>query len=1367
MKADRTLCAALCLWGLAWGPLGAAAWASEPKSTYWQHDPAEPGEWFDATNWSAGLPGPGTWTYIDNGGTAVIHALTILGGPDDWINGEAAASMLYVGDGKGGAVEQASGTLKVTSDIYLNRYGQAWASYNLLGGWVFADNVYIGAAAVWDGTMEPVRPCGGRFRQTGGVCVIGGDSAASGWLHVGAWLAQPIPLGSGSEPQAGLPAAGGDDAPYWPGALYELAGGELSTAATSVGSGGTGKFVQTGGTSRVGGGLLVSGSGWGCGSPGSRGTCTEGTYVLEGGRLSAGSVRVGHTGRGWFYQNGGTARIDKTLQVGADWSWWIVDCIIPADGHYVLNDGLLQTGTTEVGVGGVGEFVQTGGAHEIAGLLRVGGHPSWPLPFGQAAADPAPSGAPEPADLWPDPGPPRGAYAMQGGTLSAARMEIGPGYWAWPWDGTGYDYTVAVLPSANFAQTGGDVKVKGEVQVRSGRYDLSAGTLTAGSLLLTGPFPYNTGQFRQTGGTCTVTGGLEVGTEPWPVYLPDWAVEPRLDPAGNADADPAWWKGAQYTLAGGDLFTGYVHVGYQGPGRFVQSAGTHTIAGSLYVGGGRYYILDTTSSPDPAVPEPYPWRCEQGTYEISGGALAAGSVHVGQWGRGRFVQSGGEVSVTGCLQVGGNWWWWPRPIWDSDAPEAAMTSVLPPDDSRPGQGTYVLSAGILKTRQTEVGLGGWGQFVQTGGRHLVGETLRIGGDPYWLPTLNAAEGDATIIWPPCPWPCSGSYTLSGGELSAGRVEIRSPYWHWYGNPVICGVETDGSVWPEPGERLLWPPATFRQTAGDVKVARDFSVRGGRCEISGGTLTALELFLSNWCAWDASRFDQSGGTVEVRGLHIGAPTDLEVTLRDDGTPMAIMPYPSGGAVYAIRDGSLSAGRIAVTSSLPWERRPILFESAAQTFLPPEKWLDLVAWSPAAFCQSGGDVKVAGGLTVSSGRADVSGGTLSVQDIDLSSFRSAAASWLRVCGGNVEVRGSLHVGAQYWINVGPPPETGGAIGPIMPSPSGPAICLLSAGTLTAESVEVAGFGKAMLCQTGGELEVGRSLEVVGTNAVCGLYGGELTTPVLRVGRGAYASSSNAAGARLHLGGREAHVTVTESLIFGGDGHFSAVAGSSIQMKGADLENYSRDPVALLGLDSLRLVFTIGTEDDLDWETYEVAGKDLGFVRHGWWENFQLHTLQVGGEDVGELKLVDEFDNQPDYDREALYVRYLRIGPGSKLDLNGLNLYYLDGCIDDDAIIFGGRTERIPDPAWALPCDLDFDGCVSRGDFEKLRVAFGQPDVTAADGDLDGDGDVDAFDYIILKRNVGRAAPDDPAGVPEPVALLLLALAAPALLARRRRS
>lgn len=63
---------------------------------------------------------------------------------------------------------------------------------------------------------------------------------------------------------------------------------------------------------------------------------------------------------------------------------------------------------------------------------------------------------------------------------------------------------------------------------------------------------------------------------------------------------------------------------------------------------------------------------------------------------------------------------------------------------------------------------------------------------------------------------------------------------------------------------------------------------------------------------------------------------------------------------------------------------------------------------------------------------------------------------------------------------------------------------------------------------------------------------------------------------------------------------------------------------------------------------------------------------GQDGGRI------DNQPEWEgAEALYVKEIIIGPGSHLDLNGLNIYYLSSDISPGTLISGGSMIAIPEP------------------------------------------------------------------------------------------
>ena len=56
------------------------------------------------------------------------------------------------------------------------------------------------------------------------------------------------------------------------------------------------------------------------------------------------------------------------------------------------------------------------------------------------------------------------------------------------------------------------------------------------------------------------------------------------------------------------------------------------------------------------------------------------------------------------------------------------------------------------------------------------------------------------------------------------------------------------------------------------------------------------------------------------------------------------------------------------------------------------------------------------------------------------------------------------------------------------------------------------------------------------------------------------------------------------------------------------------------------------------------------------------------------------------------------------------------------------------FTTPGDIDGDGDVDLDDFVILKKNFGAADATRAQGDLDTDGDVDLDDFVILKANFG---------------------------------
>ncbi|KPK83213.1 MAG: hypothetical protein AMJ81_08520, partial [Phycisphaerae bacterium SM23_33] len=272
-------------------------------------------------------------------------------------------------------------------------------------------------------------------------------------------------------------------------------------------------------------------------------------------------------------------------------------------------------------------------------------------------------------------------------------------------------------------------------------------------------------------------------------------------------------------------------------------------------------------------------------------------------------------------------------------------------------------------------------------------------------------------------------------------------------------------------------------------------------------------------------------------------------------------------------------------------------------------------------------------------------------------------------------------------------------------------LAGGQLSSNSAAIGLRGRGLLTQTGGTNTVAGGLclgRYPGSEGVYTISQGSLSTSSLLVGEQGRGT--------LHVTGPGASIFVQNMLRFGPRSTFTAVPGGTIHMAGSSLENESTDPAALAGLENLRLIFEGGGEVVAD---FEVAGEDLGLLPAGWVNNFALGALQLGGQaGAGHVRLVDDSDNQPGQ-AEALYVDSLVLNPGWMIDLNGLNLYFLNG-----------------------------------GDPKQFLA-----------GDANLDGTVDGLDYNLWSMNYNAGCESGWSSIPEPAALLVVVAGVPLLLRRRR--
>ncbi len=453
---------------------------------------------------------------------------------------------------------------------------------------------------------------------------------------------------------------------------YVLEDGELIASAISIGTAGSGAFIQHGGRNGVEDWLTTGDAEGGVGE-----------YMLTGGDLSAYFETVGFQGTGTFNHTGGTNTIIHVISIGTESG---------STGDYSLGgSGELYARFETVGIKGTGAFTQSGGTNTIMQHLMVGG---------------APGG--------------RGTYSLSGdGVLSARFQSIGAG-------GTGtfthsggvntvvqqlnigggpessgvYDLSGEGELFAAFATVGGQGTgtfyhqagthtvvrdlVLGEAPESNGVYYLDAQAVLSAHTLIVGGG--GTGRFTQAGGSNPIIsrlalGEIETGAGTYELddngWLFAWTGEIGVEGTGTfhqfsgmttlvilALGDEPGSEGT-YELRDGQLAAGFEAIGDEGIGVFRQTGGMHSVS-----------FLEVGSELD-----------SHGTYELGEGAeLAVGELAVGDGGDGEFKQTGGASFV---------------------ASEFFYLGVEPG-----ASGSYVLTGGELTHRgpfsQTLVGAGGAG-----------------------------------------------------------------------------------------------------------------------------------------------------------------------------------------------------------------------------------------------------------------------------------------------------------------------------------------------------------------------------------------------------------------------------------------------------------------------------------------------------------------------------------------------------------------------------------------------------------------------------------------------------------------------------------
>ncbi len=753
-----------------------------------------------------------------------------------------------------------------------------------------------------------------------------------------------------------------------------------------------------------------------------------------------------------------------------------------------------------------------------------------------------------------------------------------------------------------------------------------------------------------------------------------------------------------YELSGGELRTMYAWIGFSsGIGEFTHSGGTHTIDGEFILGysADGTYELSGTGVLDARNVNEYIGKYETGEFTQNGGTNQAD--HLTITSKGIYRHNDGVVSVK-CLSIenGGNDYYKGGSLTidagldvkgtlDLGNSNVAITCNSAIVDLSGGNivnaGNGSLNVGANSLTIYDAGARPeslFGSYTTQGMMHEKGTTLVVGQTEGFsgageiedfvdcAGTIESATGEGINLE-------NGLLVRSTGQLNlgSGTLTVKADGSSLNGGQLSAATELIGQA----------ATVAFEQTGDSSNNTADEIYLGSRAlngepagngtyTLSGGSITANTAEYVGY--FSSGTFNQVGNdTVNtVESLYLGY--DLE----GDGT------YTLSGGRVAANDeyvGFYAKGTFTQQAGTTNNVSGVLY--VGYGYAQSDGVYNMNGGSLSAdqenvgrngtgrFTQYSG-VNQTNRLTVGdtsngTGKYELKAGSLIVNDREF-------------IGGNDGVGTMTHTGGTHQVNLAYLGFLNNSTGTYE---------LSGTGEVNANMVYVGYHGTGTFIQEAGTVNIERLMYIgywADSNGTYRLAGGSFSVGELYVSREGHGVFS--------IEDSSADVMVTEKLSFGADSEFTAADGSRIHMTGSIFENESTDSGALAGLQNLEMIFEGGDEDV---DTFEVAGKDLGNVYpDGWTDNFVLDTLTLGGDDVGKLILTDIFDNNPNWTgQEALYVVNLNIGPGSYLDLNGLNLYYLNSSIDPSATIVYNGGMLIPEPMMVSLVTIGLIGLVFR--------------------------------------------------------------------------
>ena len=790
-----------------------------------------------------------------------------------------------------------------------------------------------------------------------GNILIGGNTGSGSFLHDGGKLsANALTVGDGRAVDVGNTPVSGTTG------SYVMESGELTTTGRlTVGRFAEGTFEQKSGTVTATGGLYLGDNlDKDSGGTNIRG---DGTYILRDGTLTAGNSEMGWRGKATFEQHGGTATFNS-LRIGSQFHEGQ-----RGEGTYSLHDGNLAV-TSDLNIGtntGNGTFNQSGGSVTVGGAFRLGQHMSTSAGTNVGAvAEYNMSGGTLTITghaIIGEEGA-TGTFVQEGGSV-IVNDQLRIGSWAAQIGGVNYggegeyilrDGSLEVKGNAVIGREGG----KGTFTMEGGTFTHTGGFFTFGNNAGRGT---GVGTFTQTGGTFSTSGIVELGRR-----------------GGTVDGQPATSTISISGVGTQATFTNQVNLGRDDGGRgifTVADGATVNMSGELGVGwdgsgvgtlnveGGTLTQTGATSVGRAGT--------AQGTINVSGGTLIAAGIEVG-----KVAGATGTINLTGGVLQANSITGGPGTsslIIDGGTFRAGTTtstsiSGLDTFEIRSGGATFDVGSG--KTITFNGLTGGTGKFTKQG----EGSIFISGNNTAWTGALDVLEG--VIL------------TMNGASLGVTNVQVGSAgksagFYLLSGSTVdISGNLSVGSSGADKQAYLLLSGGTLNLTGGTVVGAQDTH---GEVQQTAGVFNGQNVFLGASGVTGSSAVWKLSGTgqANIATLYLGAGST-------GGTSTFYLGTASSGGT--------AGGTLTVDAITGGTNTSFIFDSGR---LMANKDLNISGITNFNVAAGGGTIDT-NGYTVYLSSGLNGTGDLTKQGTGKLVFNNDHSNWtgkLTVTGGNVEV------------------------------------------------------------------------------------------------------------------------------------------------------------------------------------------------------------------------------------------------------------------------------------------------------------------------------------------------------------------------------